>query len=288
MLNLTPQHDFLVAIDSDGCVFDTMELKHKECFVPAFVNSYGLQAVSRFARQAWEFVNLYSKSRGVNRFPALVETLGWLRRRPEVRARGVNAAVPAGLVQWMQEESKLGNPALRQAVETTGDRDLKQALDWSIAVNEQIERIVRGVPPFPNVRECLQKLINNADMLVCSGTPGEALKREWQEHKLDGFVSAICGQEVGGKKEILGVAKKYSANHVLMIGDAPGDQIAAQANSALFFPINPGAEEQSWQRLYDEGLSRFLDCTFAGEYQRRLIEEFDRYLPSTPPWPIDG
>ena len=124
-------------------------------------------------------------------------------------------------------------------------------------------------------------------MLVCSGTPGEALTREWQEHKLDGFVSAICGQEIGSKKEILAVAKKYGANHVLMIGDAPGDQIAAQANNALFFPINPGAEEQSWQSLYDEGLERFLGGTFAGEYQRRLIEEFDRYLPSTPPWPVD-
>ena len=27
-----PGHDRLVCIDSDGCVFDTMELKHKECF----------------------------------------------------------------------------------------------------------------------------------------------------------------------------------------------------------------------------------------------------------------
>jgi len=30
-----PQHDFLVCIDSDGCTFDTMEVKHKYCFVVA-------------------------------------------------------------------------------------------------------------------------------------------------------------------------------------------------------------------------------------------------------------
>ena len=69
MFTITPQHDFLVGIDSDGCVFDSMELKHKECFIPAFINHYDLQGVSKYAREAAEFVNLYSKSRGANRFP---------------------------------------------------------------------------------------------------------------------------------------------------------------------------------------------------------------------------
>ena len=31
---LDKQHDCLVAIDSDGCAFDSMEIKHKECFIP--------------------------------------------------------------------------------------------------------------------------------------------------------------------------------------------------------------------------------------------------------------
>ena len=74
-----------------------MELKHKECFIPNFINHYELQGVSKYAREAAEFVNLYSKSRGVNRFPGLVEQLDWLRRRPEVKARGVNVPKPQGL-----------------------------------------------------------------------------------------------------------------------------------------------------------------------------------------------
>mgnify|MGYP001014095918 FL=1 len=32
-----PQHEFLIAIDSDGCAFDTMEIKHKECFIPNII-----------------------------------------------------------------------------------------------------------------------------------------------------------------------------------------------------------------------------------------------------------
>ena len=53
-----------------------------------------------------------------------------------------------------------------------------------------------------------------------------------------------------------------------MIGDAPGDYRAAKANQCLFFPINPGREEASWQRLFEEGIEKAsLERPFAGEYQ---------------------
>jgi phosphoglycolate phosphatase-like HAD superfamily hydrolase len=284
MFDITPKHKFLVGIDSDGCAFDTMELKHKECFIPNIINSYELQGVSKYAREAAEFVNLYSKSRGINRFPALIEALEWLQKRPEVAARGIKIHVPAGLVAWLKVETKQANPALAAAVEKSGDADLKQALAWSKAVNETIANFVRGVPPFPFVRECLEKLQGHADVLVVSATPNEALEREWEEHGLDKFVAAICGQEIGTKKETLTVAAKYSAGHTLMIGDAPGDYKAAMANHALFFPINPGGEESSWRRLYEEGIDRFFAGTFAGAYQDKLLHEFDQCLPELPPW----
>ena len=73
-----PKHPFLVGIDSDGCAFDTMEVKHKECFIPNTINEWELQAVSKYAREAAEFVNLYSKWRGINRFPALLMTFDLL------------------------------------------------------------------------------------------------------------------------------------------------------------------------------------------------------------------
>jgi phosphoglycolate phosphatase-like HAD superfamily hydrolase len=279
-----PQHSYFVGIDSDGCAFDTMEIKHKECFIPNFINAYELQAVSRFAREAFEFVNLYSKSRGVNRFPALVETLEWLEKRPEVAARGVTIRIPPGLVAWIKRESRLGNPALKKAIAETDDPDLKHALVWSEAVNESVERYVRGVPPFPYVRECLKKLQGKADCLVVSATPNEALVREWQEHGIDKYVAAICGQEIGTKKEVLTVAARYPKDHALMVGDAPGDYQAAKANNTLFFPINPGAEDKSWKRLHDEGIDRFLNGTYAGEYQATLLAEFETYLPAQPPW----
>ena len=288
MFDITPKHDYLVGIDSDGCAFDTMELKHKECFIPNIINYMELQGVSKYAREAAEFVNLYSKSRGINRFPALIEALEWLQKRPEVKARGVEITIPQSLRDWIKKETKLGNPALEKVVAADGDADLTLILEWSKAVNKSIEAMVRHVPPFPFVRESLKKFNGHADILVVSATPQEALQREWDEHELTQYVIAICGQEVGTKKEHLTTATKYPANHTLMIGDALGDYNAAKANHALFFPINPGAEEASWKRLYDEGIERFLGGTFAGEYQAALLTEFDRYLPALPPWKVEG
>jgi phosphoglycolate phosphatase-like HAD superfamily hydrolase len=280
------QHEFLIGIDSDGCAFDTMEVKHKECFIPNTIRYFGLQAVSRFAREAAEFVNLYSKWRGINRFPALVSTIDLLLDREEVTRRGVRLPEIAGLRDWIQRETKLSNPTLEKEVAKSGDPALARSLEWSKAVNASIEQMVEGVPPFPFVRESLEALGGTADMIVCSATPNAALKAEWDEHGIARHVRAICGQEVGSKKEILqkSMAAGYAKDHVLMIGDAPGDMQAARATGALFYPINPGAEDVSWERFFREARDRFLQGTYAGPYESALIAEFDTYLPEMPPW----
>ena len=281
-----PTRDFFIGVDSDGCAFDTMEVKHKECFIPNIIKYYGLAAVSRYAREVAEFVNLYSRWRGINRFPGLALTLDLLADRPEVSRRG--AAVPAvnGLRGWLGRETRLGNPALRAAVEAGGDPDLTLALEWSEAVNQSIGEIVTRVPPFPLVRESLEMMAGKADVMVVSATPGEALEREWREHGLADHVALIAGQERGSKGELLGraTAGRYERSRVLMIGDAPGDQKAAEANGALFYPILPGGEEGSWRRFFEDALPRFFAGTYGGEFMGRRVAEFEAILPETLPW----
>lgn len=286
LANLTPSSEFFIGIDSDGCAFDTMEIKHKECFCPNTVKHFNLQMISKYVREAWDFVNLYSKSRGCNRFHALVKVMDLLRERDEVKARKANIPDMASLVEWTKKESKLGNPALKKYVEGKDDPVLKAAYNWSIAINEDIEKMVFGIPPFPYMRESLEKMVGKADAMVVSQTPTDALVREWQEHGIEKFVRIIAGQEYGTKKEHIKLAGKgkYPDQKMLMIGDAPGDFEAARANGILFFPINPGHEEKSWERFYKEGLDRFFAGTFAGKYEEELVKEFDSYLPSTPPW----
>jgi len=281
-----PRHEFFIGLDSDGCVFDSMEIKHKECFAPVFIKYWKLQAISKYARAAWEFVNLYSVWRGANRFPALAKTLDLLRAWPEPVRRGVPIPDIASLHEFNNSGVPQGNPALQEWVERTGDPILTLTLEWSKAVNRAIADLVEGVPPFPGVRECLDKLTSRADLAVISGTPGEALQREWEEHRIHNYAAVIAGQEMGSKKEHLQLMAggKYPPGRALMIGDAPGDLKAARANGFLFFPINPGHEEDSWQRLLEEGLDRFFAGTYAGACEQQQVMEFERLLPETPPW----
>ena len=280
-----PSKEFFIGIDSDGCIFDSMEIKHKECFAPMFIKNFHLQAVSKYAREVWEFVNLYSKDRGANRFPALARAIKYLGARPQVQARKVEMPEMAGLEEWMKRETKLGNATLNAEVKG-GNKSLDHIKVWSDAVNKAVEDIVHGVPPFPLVRESLEKLNTLADAMCISQTPADALKREWSEHGIDGFVKMIAGQEMGTKTEHLKFAAKdkYAPTKILMIGDAPGDFKAAKANSALFFPINPGSEEQSWERFFGEALDRFFKGAYAGDYEAGLVKEFDACLPEKPGW----
>jgi len=286
LTNFEPKHPFFVGIDSDGCVFDSMELKHKECFCPQFINHFDLQAVSKYAREVWDFVNLYSKTRGLNRFLAVVRALDLISERKEVLDRNVHPVKLASLKDWIDRETKLGNPALEKEAEKTSNPELKQAFNWSTDVNDTVKKIVRNVPPFPLVQQSLQKLQGSADVIVVSQTPTEALEREWKENTIDQYVQLICGQEQGTKTEHIGLtaADKYETDHVLMIGDAPGDLKAAKTNNALFFPINPGAEEASWECFYGEAIDKFINGSFAGAYEANLIEKFESCLPENPLW----
>src|SRR4051812_34650128 len=124
-----PSKEFFVGIDSDGCIFDSMEIKHKECFTPMFIKHFHLQAASKYAREVWEFVNLYSKTRGANRFPALVAALNLLRERPQVKARKVHVPDTKALEEWIGRETKLGNATLAAEVKN-GNAGLAQVKVW--------------------------------------------------------------------------------------------------------------------------------------------------------------
>ena len=283
--SLKPTREFFIGIDSDGCVFDTMNLKHRKCFCPVFIAQFHLQPVDPYAREVWDFVNLYSKTRGANRFEALALALRLLRERKEVAAAGFTVPDSAELEAWIARAPQLSNSALKKEIEA-GHPGLATALAWSLGVNQAVAETVTNVPPLPFVRESLQKMVQSADVVVVSQSATETLVREWKEHGIDPFVRVLAGQELGTKTEHLRQAAggKYPANHILMIGDAPGDLKAARSNQALFYPILPGREEASWEKLFKESLDRFLAGTYAGLYEAGLIQAFEALLPEKPNW----
>lgn len=289
LLNMNPTKEFLVCVDSDGCVFDNMDLKHKECFCPATVNIWGLQSVSRYARESAEFVNLYSKTRGVNRFPALIRTLELLGARKEAQERGYVCPDLTPLKKWVAETVSLSAKGIQRYAEDHGgtmDPILATAARWSAEVDENIERIVHDVAPLPGVKETLAKIAEFADIVIVSATPHEAIVREWGAQGLLDHITVVAGQELGTKQECIRKAMegKYSADKVLMVGDAPGDHDAAVANGVLYYPIIPGQEIESWSLLRTEAVDKFRCNEYEGAYMMNLINNFDRVLKEKPEW----
>jgi phosphoglycolate phosphatase-like HAD superfamily hydrolase len=286
LTGLKPQKEFFVGIDSDGCVFDTMEIKQKECFCPNMIKYFELQNISKYARETWEFVNLYSMSRGFNRFIALDKFFELLAKRRDVLRRNPKLPDTAPLKEWLGKETKLANTVLEKYAADIKDPFIDLTLKWSQKVNSDIAEMVYGVPPFPFVKESLEKIYAKADIIVVSQTPVEALTREWKENGIDQYARIIAGQEYGTKAEHIKFAAKgkYPDNKILMIGDAPGDMKAARKNGVLFFPVNPGHEEESWERLSNEALDRFFAGTYEGDYEDKLVQEFLAYMPEVPPW----
>ena len=287
LIDFEPRRSFFIGVDSDGCAFDVMELKQKECFTPITIKAWGLQPASKYARETAEWVNLYSRWRGANRWPALVKVFDLLAERPEVQARGVKVPEGRALKEFIASGFTLSEPGLKAYIAAGHpDEELWVALEWTRAIDALVAATVRGVPPFPLVRESLQKLQDQADLIVVSVTASEALRREWGEHGLAQYMAVMAGQDMGTKRQHLEWAAKgkYPDDRILVIGDAPGDRDAAKAVGALYYPINPGAEEQSWQRFYEEASEKFLNGTYAGAYEAALIAEFEALLPGTPPW----
>ena len=283
---MKPSREFLIGIDSDGCVFDSMEVKQKEFFIPNALKYFDLFEISKILQETWEFVNLYSIYRGGNRFTSIIKVFELLNERKEIRDKGFKLADLSSLKEWVRTETKLSNANLRKYFESNYDPDLERVVNWTEAVNKDISEKLRNIPPFPHAIQAIKKMSAFADLIIVSQTPLEALEREWEEHDMKKYVKVIAGQEHGTKTEHLALAGKgkYPDNKIIMIGDAKGDLDAARKNGILFYPIIQGKEDESWERFINEGLGKFSRGEYEGNYENKLLMEFQKFLPEKPPW----
>ena len=278
-------HDYLVCVDSDGCAMDTMEIKQKECFSTALIEVFGLQGISKFAREAWDFVNLYSKTRGFYRMKTLILTIELLSHRREVVERGFKLPDMTPLKEWCEAVPVLSDKTLAEYAKEHPSPLFDTVLEWSAEVNRRVKRIVHDVPPFPYVKESLAKLQGRADVVVVSATPTAALEKEWSEHDVKKYTAFICGQEYGSKKDVIAALKQhYGKSNVLMMGDALGDYKAASEAGAYFYPICPNTEDRSWKEFYHSVSDVFLDGGYNGEVQKQYVEKLDSCLADAPDW----
>ena len=263
------QSDFLVCVDSDGCVMDSMEWKHRECFGPELVRAYRLESLEAQVLELWNRVNLYSGTRGCNRFLAAVLVLD------ELSESGLYTRDYGAFKAWAQSADELSNPSLRAAIQENEAPALATAYAWSLAVNEGIRGAGYGARPFENAGAALVLAAQCADVVVVSSANRGAVVEEWTEAGFMPHVRLLCTQEYGSKADCIAklLTYGYAPERVLMVGDAPGDAKAADSNGVWFYPVLPGREAGSWRDMPSAGLEPLLAGSFAAG-QAALLEAF--------------
>ncbi|MFA5644768.1 MAG: HAD hydrolase-like protein [Candidatus Ratteibacteria bacterium] len=287
--------DFLVAIDTDGCIVDNMNGKQMVIFHPLFMEFYQLWGIETYFREIGEFYNLFSTTRGFNRFLTLRDTIHTLHERQDVqeaaKLSGTELPDPQPLIDFINYASQaglgLGNPSLESFLQTRpSSLPLWKLLAWSEAVNKTFPFFTAKIPPFPFVEETLARISAHADIVVVSQTPYDDLLHYWRTHKLLQYIRIICGQEMGSKSHHIAMLIKqggYYQDQVLMIGDAKGDLEAIKEHQGLFYPILPGKEENSWQECLSS-FELFLNNAYKGQEENARIARFSDILQEKAEW----
>lgn len=250
---------YLVCVDSDGCAMDTMDIKHFNCFGPCMVDEWELSPWQDEILSRWNEINLYTITRGINRFKGLAMALNEIDKEYK-QVDGICA-----LVEWADNAPELSNAALEAVIKEKNDEIFKKALSWSRAVNEAITKLPEESKlPFPLVKEALEFAHGYADVAIVSSANLGAVLEEWQTHGLLNHVDVIMSQNDGSKAFCISELLKlgYNRKNVLMCGDAPGDLSAAEKNNVYFYPILVGKEGESWQEFMDEALPRLTSSDY--------------------------
>lgn len=266
------QKDWLVCVDSDGCAMDTMDIKHYECFGPCMVKEWALSEWQEAILNRWNEINLYSMTRGINRFKGLALALS------EINLQYCSIDGIDDLVYWSENSKELSNDALKREIESNPEQTvLKKALSWSEAVNRAITTLPDDKKlPFPLVRDGLAYAHKRADVVIVSSANLDAVLEEWEQHGLLEHTDLVLAQNAGSKAFCIAelLKKGYDKNNVVMCGDAPGDLQAAQNNGVYFYPILVRHEKESWQEFISQGFDKLVNDTYGGDYSESKINEF--------------
>lgn len=269
------KHDFLVCVDSDGCVMDTMNCKHFHCFGPCMVDEWDLGQWRDEILKRWNEINLFSMTRGINRFKGLAMALSEINETYQP-IPGVEA-----LKHWAETAPALSNDGAARAAEEATDPEAKEillkALSWSKAVNASIVRLPEELKvPFDGAKEGLEAAHAFADVAMVSSANRDAVEEEWGKFGLLPHTDIVLAQDVGSKAACIAAMLKfgYDPQKVLMVGDAPGDCDSAEKNGVYYYPILVNHEKQSW----DEAIGVAFEKLRSGEYAEYGAQKKQAFL----------
>ncbi len=268
------KHDYLVCVDSDGCVMDTMNCKHFHCFGPRMVDEWNLNAWKEPILERWNVINLFSMTRGINRFKGLAMALAEIDKQ-YTPIQGIEH-----LVHWADTAPALSNDGVAKAAEEAADPDAKlilsKALSWSKAVNASIVELPEELKiPYEGAKEGLAAAHQFADVAMVSSANRDAVEEEWGKFGLLEYTDIVLAQDIGSKAACIAEMLKfgYDLDKVLMVGDAPGDSDAAKKNGVHYYPILVNHEKESWDEAIATAFGRLQSGGYA-EYGAKKEQDF--------------
>ena len=268
------KHDYLVCVDSDGCVMDTMNCKHFHCFGPCMVDEWGLEEWKEEILERWNVINLFSMTRGINRFKGLAMAL------EEIDQKYTPITGIAALRHWADTAPALSNDGVAKAAAEATDPDaklvLEKALRWSKAVNASIVKLPEELKvPYAGAKEGLAAAHEFADVAMVSSANRDAVEEEWGKFGLLEHTDIVLAQDVGSKAACIAKMLEfgYDKAKVLMVGDAPGDCDAAEKNGVWYYPILVNHEKASWEEAVAVAYGKLRAGEYA-HYGREKKEEF--------------
>ena len=268
------KHDYLVCVDSDGCVMDTMNCKHFRCFGPCMITEWGLEEWKEEILDRWNEINLFSMTRGINRFKGLAMALKEIDGKYKP-ITGVDA-----LVHWADTAPALSNDgaakAAAEATDPAAKEVLLKALSWSKAVNAAIVELPEELKvPYDGAKEGLAAAHQFADVAMVSSANRDAVEEEWGKFGLLEHTDIVLAQDVGSKAACIAEMLKfgYDVNKVVMVGDAPGDCDAAEKNGVHYYPILVNHEKESWDEAINIGFGKLQSGAYT-EYGAEMKQKF--------------
>ena len=268
------KHEYLICVDSDGCVMDTMNCKHFHCFGPCMVTEWGLEEWKDEILKRWNEINLFSMTRGINRFKGLAIALS------EIHEKYKPITGIAYLQRWADTAPALSNDSVAAAAANAECDDaktvLEKALSWSKAVNASIVALPEELKiPYAGAKEGLAAAHTFADVAMVSSANRDAVEEEWGKFGLLEHTDIVLAQDIGSKAACIAQMLKfgYDRRKVLMIGDAPGDCDAAEKNNVWYYPILVNHEKASWDEAISTAFSKLQSGEYA-EYEVQTKKEF--------------
>ena len=255
-----------------------MNCKHFNCFGPCMVAEWGLEAWKDEILDRWNVINLFSMTRGINRFKGLAMALGEINEK-YTKIVGVEA-----LQHWADTAPALSNDGAAKAADEATDPDaklvLQKALSWSKAVNAAIVELDESLKvPYDGAKEGLAAAHQFADVAMVSSANRDAVEEEWGKFGLLEHTDIVLAQDIGSKaaciKEMLKFG--YDLDKVVMVGDAPGDCDAAEKNGVHYYPILVNHEKESWDEAIAVGFAKLQSGEYA-EYGAEMKQKFLRNL----------